>query len=169
MSNVAVQKVADPDKIPLSLSDSMQKVFDQIREKAFTLFRANGSTDGHALEHWLQAERELFQMPESELVEKDKEFALQIAAPGFDARDLEITALPDCIVVKGENAKESQQTKGRVHFSDFSRKQLYRRYALPAGIDVDKTAATLENGMLKIVACKAETPAKKEKTISIAA
>ncbi len=169
MSNVAVQKVADPDKMPLSLSDSMQKVFDQISEKAFNLFRANGSTDGHALEDWLKAERELFQIPESELVEKDKEFALQIAAPGFEARDLEITALPNFIVVNGETTKESQQTKGKVHFSDFSKKQLYRRYALPAGIDVDKTAATLENGMLKIAASKAEAPAKKEKTISIAA
>jgi HSP20 family protein len=169
MSHVAVQKVADPDKMPLSLSDSMQRVFDQINEKAFSLFRRGGSTHGHAIDDWLKAERELFQIPESELVEKDKEFLLQIAAPGFEVKDLEITALPDSIVVKGEATKESEKKEGKVYFSDFSNKQLYRRYALPSAIDVDKTVATLENGMLKVVAQKAEARAKKEKTISIAA
>ena len=137
MSNVTVQRVTDPDKMPLTLSDSMQRVFDQIREKAYHLFCQNGSTHGHAIEDWLNAEHELFQVPESELVEKDKEFALQITAPGFAAADLEITALPDSIVVKGESAQKSEKTEAKVHFSEFSNKQLYRRYALPSAINED--------------------------------
>jgi HSP20 family protein len=169
MPNVVVQKVTDPGTIPLSFSDSMGKIFDQIREKAFCVFCENGSTHGHAIEDWLKAERELFQVPESELVERGKEFALQIAAPGFEAKDLEITALPNSIVVKGEATKESEKSERKVYFSEFSNKQLYRLYALPAAIDVDKTVATLEKGMLKVVAQKAEQQTKREKTVSIAA
>jgi HSP20 family molecular chaperone IbpA len=56
-----------------------------------------------------------------------------------------------------------------VHFSEFSNKQLYRRYALSSTIDVDRTAATLDKGILKVVVQKAEPQTKKEKTISIAA
>ena len=169
MPNVAVQKVADPEKMPLSLSDCMQRTFDQIKEKAYCLFCQSGSMHGHAIEDWLKAERELFQVPESELVENDKEFGLQIAAPGFEAKDLEITAFPDSIVVKGEATQENEKKQGTVHFSEFSNKQLYRRYPLPSAIDVDKTAATLEKGILKIAAQKAEPQTKKEKTVSIAA
>jgi HSP20 family protein len=169
MPNVAVQKVSDPAKMPLSMSDSMQTIFDQIKEKAFCLFCENGSTHGHAIEDWLKAERELFQVPESELVENDKEFTLQVTAPGFEAKDLEITALPDSIVVKSEATQESEKTEGKVYFSEFSNKQLYRRYALPSAIDVNKTVAILEKGMLKVIAQKADQQTKSEKTISIAA
>ncbi len=166
MPTIAVQKIADPDKMPLSLSDSMQKIFDQIREKAFCLFCESGSTHGHAVDDWLKAEREIFQTPESELLEKNNEFTLQIAAPGFEAKDLDITALPSSIIVRGESTQESGKVEGKVHFSDFRNQQLYRRYALPAPIDVDKTMATLEKGILKIVAQRASAQLEKVKVMA---
>ena len=171
MPNITVQKVADPGKMPLTWFTEMQTIFDRIRDKAFTLFAENGCVHGRAVEDWLAAEREVFWVPESELVEKDKEFELRIAAPGFEANDVEVTALPDSIVVRAGATRKSGKAEGTVCFSEFCGKQLYRRFALPAPIEVNKTAATLDKGVLKVTAPKApqEKAHETEKKISLAA
>ena len=166
MSTVAVQKVKAPETAP-SLFQSMDKLFEDVRKRAFDLFQRRGALDGGDLEDWFRAERDLVQTPESEMVETDKEMQMKIAVPAMEAKDIQISALPDAIIVQGETSHKEEKKEGKVHFSEFSERKLFRRFAMPTGIDVEQVKATLENGMLQITAAK--TAAAKEKKIAIAA
>ena len=73
-------------------------------------------------------------MPESELVEKDKEFEPRIATAGFKPKEIEVTTLPDAIVV------------GANQLASLLAKQFYRRFVLPVPIDVSNTAALKVTG-----------------------
>ena len=60
------------------------------------------------------AENDLLIIPGSDLIETDGRYELEIALPGFDAEDVEITALPDALIVRAKNIQEQQQTEGNV-------------------------------------------------------
>lgn len=161
MSSVSIQRIDSAEKAP-SLFEAMDALFSDIEKRAFDLFQERGSMFGSAADDWLRAERELVWSPQSELMEREKDFLLTIAIPGVEARDIQISALPDSIVVRAENKRQEEKTEGTVHFSELSERRLFRRFALPANIDVDQVRANLEDGVLKIIAAKAaEAPRKK--------
>jgi HSP20 family protein len=166
MSTIAVQKVNKPETAP-TLFESMDKLFENVRNRAFDLFQRRGAMDGLDLDDWFRAEHDLVWAPESELVETDKEFQMTMAVPAMEAKDVQVSALPGAIIVQGETSHKEEKKEGTVHFSEFNEKKLFRRFEMPAGIDVEQVKATLENGMLRITAAKAAAVPKK--TISVAA
>ena len=95
--------------------------------------------------------------PASELVDDEKEFRARIAVPGFDAKDIQVSALPDALVVQAETTHTHEGKNGNVSFSEFSGKQLFRRLDLPASVDVDRVKASVDDGILQITAPKAAT------------
>lgn len=42
---------------------------DQIRQRAFAIYQEHGCQSGHDLDHWLQAEYELMQLPIAKIAE----------------------------------------------------------------------------------------------------
>jgi HSP20 family protein len=160
MSSVAVQKLAEPGKTGSSLQTEIEALFDKIREKAFEIFQRKGGADGHDIDDWLEAEREFLCCPASELVETEKQFEIRVAAPGFEPKDIEVTASPDAIIVRGQVRTRQEKVEESVRFSDLSEKHLFRRMALPEPIDVDSASARLDEGLLNIVATKASASSK---------
>jgi len=132
----------------------MNAIADEIRQAAFGLFESRGRTIGMDLHDWLQAERELVWSPVSELVDDGKEFTARIALPGFEAKDIHVCAMPDTLVVQADAAHTHETKKGNVCFCEFSDKKLYRRLDLPASVDVNKVAASLDRGILQVTAPK---------------
>jgi HSP20 family protein len=163
MSHVAVQKIS-PDEA--SLIADMEALDDRIRLRAYELFQSRGGRDGSALDDWLAAQNDLVLTPESDLVENDGKFELQIAVPGFDAKDIEVSALPDALIVHAENAHHHESTEGDVRFCEFGEKSLFRRFDLPASIDVDKVTTNLQKGILKVTAAKEEKTAPKSSSVA---
>jgi HSP20 family protein len=155
MSNVAVEKCPDSGALPGTLWQRMNAITDEIRQRAFGLFEKHGRTIGMDLDDWLQAEREVVWSPASELVEKKDDFCARVALPGFDAKDLEVTATPNALIVRAESTHTHEGKKGEACFCEFSGKKLFRRFDLPSGLDVDKVTASLDKGILEIVAPKA--------------
>ena len=86
--------------------------------------------------------------PESDLVEKNGQFQLQIAVPGFDAKDISVTAFPDALTVRAESAHRHEKSGADVYFCEFGEKTLFRKFDLPTPIDIDKVTAHLEKGVL---------------------
>lgn len=174
MGEINVQKVADEGKKPtLPVFKEMESVFDRIRARAFDLFSRRGFGDGHALDDWLAAEREIC-WPAGELVEQDKAVTLSVALPGFEPADISVTATPHQLVVraksKTESKKEEEAKKGqKVCWSEFRSNDVYRQVDLPKDIDPQSVSASLQNGLLKIVATKAEKPARVVPSTSAAA
>ena len=156
MGGIAIERV---DGIPTeanTVSRELAALAEQIRECAFTRFEKRGGADGHALEDWLEAERELMLTPPWELVVQDNKYQLKMAAPGFDARDLHLTASPTMLLVRGQSAHHRHPKDGEVRFCDFEHKNIFRRWEWPASVDVDSVRAKLANGILQVTATRGD-------------
>jgi HSP20 family protein len=167
MSQVAVHKLDSNEATSPYIVKDMEDLTERIRRRAFELFKSRGGGDGWALNDWLTAENGLLLTPESDLVESDDKCELQIAVPGFDAKDIDVTALPDALIVSAKNTHNHEKTEGNVRFCEFGEKSLFRRFALPAPIDVDKVTTSLQKGILKVTAPKAEKTAPKNGSTAV--
>ena len=166
MPDVSVQKVQKPETAP-SLFESIETMFDDVRRRAFELFQRRGAMDGWDLDDWFRAEHDLILTPKSELVETEKEFEMKVEVPAIEAKELQISALPDSIIVQAETSRKEERSEGKVRYSEFGERKLFRRFEFPVAIDVGQVKAALDKGMLRIVAAKA--PAVEKKQISVAA
>ena len=155
MSQIAIQKYKDPETTPQTLLQKMEAIVDSIRERAFSLFQSRNGGNGSDLEDWLQAERDVVWSPASELVDGEKEFTARVAVPGFDAKDIHVSALPDSLIVQADSSSTQERKKDNVCFSEFSERELFRHLPLPSPVDVDKVTALLDKGVLQIIAPKA--------------
>ncbi len=154
MSQVAVEKYKNSEAIPQTFLERLESITDSIRERAFNLFHNRGGAHGSDVEDWLQAERDVAWSPAAELVEDEKELRARIAVPGFDAKDIQVSATPDSLVIEAAATHSHEKKDGSVRFCEFSEKQLFRRLDLPAPIDVDKVKASLDKGILEVTAAK---------------
>jgi len=153
VSDIAVRKYPKTENAPLF--EEVERMFDQIRRRAYGLFEWRGRGEGRDVDDWLTAEREMLWSPPAELTEKENAYQARIAAPGFDAHEIKVTVTPRRIVVKAEANQSSDKQKGNVHFSEFAERTLFRRIDLPEPIDVDKVKANLDKGLLLLTAEKA--------------
>ena len=155
MASVTIEKHRESGTLPETLWQRMNAITDEIRRRAFSLFERRGRTMGWDLEDWLQAEREVVWSPASELIENKDDFRARLSLPGFDAKDLEVTATPNALVVRAESTHTHEGKEGDVRFCEFSGKKMFRHLDLPSEIDVDKVTASLDKGILEVAAPKA--------------
>jgi len=167
MSGVTVQKIAEPLATTTPLFREIDELFEAVRQRTFEMFLDRGNTEGQDVRDWLDAERELLWSPPAELVEKKNEFQLRIAVPGFEAGEIDVSALPDAIIVGAGAKKETTKKDGDVHIAELSSRKVFRRVDLPHPTDVEKATATLANGILQLTVPKAATPT--EKKVAVAA
>lgn len=135
-----------------TLLDRIREVQEQITRRAFHLFHENGAEEGRDLEHWLTAEREILWKPSFDLSEKDGVFTVRADVAGMEPDDLELTVTADRMVLTGETRHEHRETKGKVHYSEFSSGSMYREIAFPRPVDPAAVKATLRNGLVEITA-----------------
>ncbi len=162
MPRVNIQRVRPGTEGSSSFLDDVQRTFDEIQRRAFGLFQERGGFGGSDLEDWIRAERDLFQVGASELVEKEKEFVLRVAVPGLEAKHLKVTALPDTLVIEGQGEHVRESKEEHTLFREFTEKKLFRRVDLPSNLDLDKVKATLDKGVLEITAPKLAPPVRKK-------
>lgn len=152
MANIAVQRIGGDAAPVSSIFNEMNALAERTRQRAFEIFE-NGGT-GDPMRDWLTAERDLFQIPKSDLVEKDGKFEVSMEAPGYDPEDVQVTALPNALIVRAKCSHEHRNTEGTVHFCEYAEKSLFRRIDLPQEINVDKVTASLDKGVLHLMAAK---------------
>ena len=94
MANIAVQKVEKADVKALPVFEEIEKRLEGVRQRAFDLFQNRGREIGHALDDWLKAEHEVFGWPAAEMTETDGKYEVELTLPGFDAKQVQVTATP---------------------------------------------------------------------------
>jgi len=168
MSQLDVKKVAKPDDKSLPIFAEFEQLAERIRLQAYNLFAHRGAGDGHALDDWLAAERQLC-WPAAELKERDGEYVLDVALAGFEPAEIEVTATPREIMIKGGHKSEQSGGggKSKVRWSELRSRNALRRVGLPSTVDVEEISASLENGLLKIVAPKARAAGEATKQVEI--
>jgi HSP20 family molecular chaperone IbpA len=156
MAQVAVEKIDGKKATGTSVINDLVALSDRIRQHAFERFEQHGRRDGFELEDWLSAEQDLLRKPESEMVEKDGTYKVRLNAPGFEAGEMKVIAQPDALIVKAASNHKHEKNEGNVCFCEFDQKTLFRRFDVPEPIAVDKVTASLENGVLQLLATKAK-------------
>jgi HSP20 family molecular chaperone IbpA len=136
------------------LDEGFHVLAERIRERAYGIYERGGPANGAALDHWLEAERDLTIRVESDLVETDASFELSLITEGLEAETLSVTACSGALAVSGRNIGGT--------------KVLLSRFDLPGGIDIGEVTALLDNGTLRVLAQKAgvadKRAASREKT-----
>ncbi len=157
MAEVKIQKVARTEDRTLPVFQEIEHMLQRIRDRAFAAFADRGFKFGNALEDWLTAERELC-WPEAKLTEEDQHFGLTVALAGYEPKDVTVTATPRELIVaaKSEAARKGKAKDEKICWSEFRSNDVYRRIELPADIKVEAVSAIMNNGLLKIVAPKAQ-------------
>jgi HSP20 family protein len=155
MANVAIEKVKENHIDSSRLISKLEALAERIRDRAYQIFQ-HREKGGNEVEDWLQAERDLVLAPDAELIEKNGKYEIRVAALGFRPEEISVTVFPDAIVVSAQSSHSHEQQDGEVHFCDFGQRALYRRLNVPEAIDVDKVSATLQDGVLRISAQKAQ-------------
>ena len=108
-------------------------------------------------------------MPAMNVLEHDKDFEIEFAAPGFDKKDFEVTIDGDMLNVRGEKKTKAEEKEDNYTRKEFSYNSFKRSLKLPTNINTDnKVKATYNDGILKLnLLKKDETKIASKKKIDI--
>lgn len=140
----------------------VEKLMNQVRQRAYQLFECRSCADGHDVEDWLNAEMEILKPVPLEITEKDKVLHIRADVLGFKKEELKINLEPGVFTIRGEHQKETaKKDKNKSRSEQRTIQQLFQRVTLPASVVPDKATATLKGGVLEVFAPKAEAGEKK--------
>jgi len=105
---------------------------------------------------------ERYLTPAVDIFETEEGLTLVADLPGLHKDDLHVDIDKGVLTIQGAT---KQQSGGSALFDEFSVAGYYRQFRLPEGIDPDRTAAELKDGVLTLNLPKAE--AAKPKKIAI--
>ena len=111
--------------------------------------------------------------PAINVIENDKEFKIEVAAPGMTKSDFNVHVDEDNDLVitmeKKQENKDNKDKNGRYLRREFSYSKFQQTMILPDNTDKDKITARMENGVLDIVIPKLteEDIKKAQKVIDI--
>jgi HSP20 family protein len=158
MSSVLIEKVRDLNGLEGKppVFNEVERTIEKIQQRAFSLFEQRGRLPGFEWDDWLLAEHAVLGASSAELLETAKELKLRIAVPGIESKDIKITATPESLVVQANASDGHSVMDGDVRFCEFSQEKLCRQFALPSRIDVTTVSASLDKGILQIIAIKSK-------------
>ena len=107
-------------------------------------------------------------VPAVNIKENDKNFEVEVAAPGLDKKDFKVELENNVLTISAEKKEEKKEKKDNYSRKEFSYESFERSFTLPQDIvDADKIKAKYDNGILRIEIPKKEEKAKLSKVINI--
>ena len=89
-------------------------------------------------------------LPAAEGRIEDGAYVIQLALPGVDPKDVEVSLMDNVLTVKGER-KADHDTTGKDYFvREVAYGEFQRSFELPEGVDAAQVAAKHANGMLEV-------------------
>ncbi|MES3034386.1 MAG: Hsp20 family protein [Gemmatimonadota bacterium] len=153
MSDVRIKAQADGER-SLPVFQEIDRRLDAVRQRAYDLFSKRGRSGGNDLGDWVTAEREVLGFALGELKDRDGEYEVDLALPGFGAEDVELTATPNELIIHAESSTRRKGSDEAMVWSEFGSSEVYRRFTLPTSIEADRISAELMNGVLHVHAPK---------------
>jgi len=95
------------------LLNRMSNAFDAISRRAFEIFEGNGRVEGHAVEDWFKAEKELFHPLHFEITELDNSISVKAEVPGFTEKELQVTVELNRLTISGKRESSKEEEKGK--------------------------------------------------------
>ncbi|MCC8359008.1 Hsp20/alpha crystallin family protein [Salinimicrobium sediminilitoris] len=121
------------------------------------------------MKNFLKTNGDLDFSPAMNVKEKEKEFEVELAAPGLKKDDFKITLDNGILTVSAEKEEKKEEEKEGYVSREFSYNSFSRSVSIPESVDEDKdVSARYEDGVLKLKLNKREgSEAKKPKTIKV--
>jgi HSP20 family protein len=111
----------------------------------------------------------LSKIPSANVTEMEKEFIIELTAPGLEKKDSKVELENNLLSISSEKEIKRENKKGEITSREFSYESFSRSFRLPDNIVADKLQAQYENGILKIEIPKKEaTVLKPKKEITVA-
>jgi len=102
--------------------------------------------------------------PAMNVKEHDKDFEIELASPGFEKNDFEITMNDDVLEVSAQKNVEEEEKENDYTRKEFNYRAFRRSLQLPKTVDSSKDVkATYKNGILKLHLLKKEADEGKTK------
>jgi HSP20 family protein len=104
-----------------------------------------------------------YTVPAVNIIETDKAFELEVAAPGFSKSDFKITVENNVLRIASDvsKAKEKEEKKMECLRQEFAYGKFARSFSLPNIINTEKISAEYKDGILHVI-----LPKREELTIS---
>lgn len=106
-------------------------------------------------------------VPAVNVVETEKEFEIEMAAPGLDKKDFNITVENGVLIVSYEKETEAHEDKKNYMRREYNYSGFSRSFTLPENIKTEKVDARYDNGVLKMILPKAVDAKVKPKAIEV--
>ena len=102
-----------------------------------------------------------------EIKEKDNEYQVKAELPGVKKEDLDIDIDKNHIIINAKKEEDVEEDTKSYRKSEFRYGEFSRSVYFPMDIDVEKTNAKLEHGILKINAPKMAAEKSKNKKLTV--
>src|SRR5712692_1667024 len=127
-----------PLRVGETMTDEIQKMYDEITRRAYELFQQRCGDCTLDLEDWLTAEREVLDKPHVRVEETSCRIIVTVYVGNLSAMQVQLLVTPDAMLVHGPSSTR--------------RKKVFRVVQFPRRIDVTKAEAQYGDGCLILTA-----------------
>ncbi len=108
------------------------------------------------------------QIPAANVWEEDDKYHIELAAPGLNKDDLDVTVSNGVLTISAEKKEEDKEEQDQYTRREFSYRSFSRSFTLPENTREDDISAKYEDGILKVeVKKKEKEETKSQKKIDI--
>ena len=113
---------------------------------------------------WFGNELSTFTQPAVNIIEKDDEYMVELAAPGMKKNDFHVELEEQVLTISYETKeeKEDKDKEGRYAKREFNYSSFSRSFMLPKSIDQEKIKGEYKDGVLKLLIPKKEEAKPKQ-------
>jgi HSP20 family protein len=105
--------------------------------------------------------------PAIDVAEHENEFVLLAEMPGVKKEDLKLTVENNALTLSGMRKPYEIPQDARVLLNEVRVREFSRSIEFPSDVEVDKIAAELQNGLLRVVLPKAEAAKPKQIEVKV--
>jgi HSP20 family protein len=107
-------------------------------------------------------------VPAVNVIEAEKEFVIELAAPGLTKKDFNLEVENGVLTISVEKKSEKEETDKNFTRKEFNYSNFTRSFTLPENVNDEKIIAHYEEGILKLhIAKKVLTKANPKKEIAV--
>jgi HSP20 family protein len=106
-------------------------------------------------------------LPAVNVEETDKEYRIEVAAPGLEKEDLKVSVDDGVLTITSEKKTENEEKKDNYIRREFGYTSFCRSFTLPEEADAEKINAKHKNGVLNIHIPKTEVKVSQAKEVKI--
>ncbi|HHJ11503.1 MAG TPA: Hsp20/alpha crystallin family protein [Bacteroidetes bacterium] len=102
-----------------------------------------------------------YNVPAVNILEDDKEYRIEVVAPGIDKKDVKINLEDDVLTISSEREESNEEKDKHYMRREFNYTAFSRSFVVPEEVNAEKISAEHKNGILTLHLPKKEEVIKK--------